>query len=382
MAGIVPIGLTERGTNRLAWTSEDAAAAEWFGEQAAEIGLTAVRDPAGNLWACPDRPPPWWGVGSHLDSVRDGGRFDGALGVAAAFEIAARSSRPVAVISFADEEGARFNTPTFGSRALAGILDVETTLARTDDDGVPLRVALADAGVDPAGVSAAPEWIRRLRGFIELHIDQTRELQAAGFAVGVVSALAARTRVAATVHGAADHAGTTRGRERHDALHAAAKLIVAAHAEAGHDHDLVITCGRILVEPNALTTVAGSVRLWLDARASVREVVVGWRERVDEAAAAVARETQVRIALETQSDSAPTEFDETVRRALRQSAGDAPEVVCFAGHDAGMLAARVPAGMLLVRNPTGVSHSANEQVDLADAAVGATAITTALDGLA
>ncbi len=119
LADLVPIGRDETGaTTRLAWTREDEEAAAWFARRSEAIGRRMERDPAGNLWACPDTPPPWSAAGSHLDSVRDGGRFDGALGVAAAFAVAERL--PVAVISFADEEGARFNTPTFGARAHVG----------------------------------------------------------------------------------------------------------------------------------------------------------------------------------------------------------------------------------------------------------------------
>ena len=144
----------------------------------------------------PDAPAPWWATGSHLDSVRRGGRFDGALGVAAGFAVAARARAPVAVIAFADEEGARFNTPTFGSRALAGRLDVADVLARTDDDGVTLADAMRAAGADPGGLAEAPAWLERLRGFLELHIDQTRDLARAGAPAGTVRALASRMRLA------------------------------------------------------------------------------------------------------------------------------------------------------------------------------------------
>src|SRR5205807_1307909 len=136
LAGLQQIGVGPAGVSRLAWTPEDAACREWFERQAGELGLEVRRDPAGNLWACPATDPPWWGVGSHLDSVRGGGRFDGPLGVACGFEIASCSEQPVAVISFADEEGARFNTPTFGSKALAGKLDLGTVLDRRDDNGI------------------------------------------------------------------------------------------------------------------------------------------------------------------------------------------------------------------------------------------------------
>src|SRR5829696_1103219 len=160
LADLTPIGLDEDGgTTRLAWTREDEEAAGWFARRAGAIGRTMERDPAGNLWAVPDTPGPWWAAGSHLDSVRSGGRFDGALGVAAAFAVAEHA--PIAVISFADEEGARFNTPTFGSRALVGRLEADDAIARVDDHGVTLADAMAGAGVDPAGLARAPEWLEK-----------------------------------------------------------------------------------------------------------------------------------------------------------------------------------------------------------------------------
>src|SRR5262249_18478394 len=169
----------------------------------------AWRDAAGNRWATPrGSDGPWWAVGSHTDSVRDGGAYDGALGVAAAFAIAAASDAPLAVISFQDEEGARFNTPTFGSRALTGALP-DRVLDRNDDDNVTPADAMRAAGVDPDGLHSATDGLRKLRGFLELHIDQSTDLAERGVPYGVVSSLAARLRVRATLHGVADHAGTT-----------------------------------------------------------------------------------------------------------------------------------------------------------------------------
>ena len=260
LADLVPIGLDETGaTTRLAWTDEDEQAAAWFARRAAALGRRMERDPAGNLWACPDTPPPWWAVGSHLDSVRAGGRFDGALGVAAGFAVAERA--PVAVVSFADEEGARFNTPTFGSRALVGRLDVDDALDRVDEHGVTLGDAMAAVGVDPAGLASTPEWLDRLAGFLELHIDQTRDLTAARAPAGVVTRLAARLRLQVELTGRADHAGTTPREERHDALAAAARVIVRADAEAAQRLGMVFTAARLEVEPNAATTVPRLVRL-------------------------------------------------------------------------------------------------------------------------
>jgi N-carbamoyl-L-amino-acid hydrolase len=310
--------------------------------------------------------------------VRGGGRYDGALGVAAGFAVAERSRAPVAVIAFADEEGARFNTPTFGSRALAGRLDVADALARTDDDGVTIAAAMRDAGADPDRLGEAPEWLARLRGFLELHIDQTRDLERAGSPAGAVSGLASRMRLALTFAGRADHAGTTRRDERRDAMAAAARVIVAADELAGSDRDFLVTASRILVEPNAFTTVPAAVRLWIDGRTPDPQLLVAWRDalaaRVQELAAA----TGVEIALATASHTPGVSFDATVRRAL----GDLPEVLSFAGHDAGIVAERLPTGMVFVRNATGVSHAPDEAIDLADAAVAAQALVGALEALA
>ena len=394
MAGVEPIGLGPDGTTRLAWTAQDAATRAWFAAQADEAGLEVQRDPAGSLWAVPDVPPPWWALGSHLDSVRGGGRFDGALGVAAAFEVATRARRPVAVLSFADEEGGRYNTPTFGSRALVGRLDLDDVLARRDDDGIALAEAMAADGVDPGGLGGAPEWLGRLRGFLELHIDQSRDVAAAGVPAGVVRALASRMRLHARLRGEADHAGTTRRGERRDALAAAARLIVATAELAEHEPGFVTTATRILVEPNALTTVPADVRLWVDARSPDPAAVTRWRNELDGVAGVLAGQTGVDVELETQSHSAGVTFDDEVRGALSAAADDrdgdgggasggvaAPELVCFAGHDAGVLAERLPAGMVLVRNRRGVSHAPEEHVDLDDAAVGASILLRALERL-
>jgi N-carbamoyl-L-amino-acid hydrolase len=365
LAGLEPIGLGADGTTRLAWTEELAAAEGWFGEQARAAGLRVERDPAGSLWAVPDGDGPWWATGSHLDSVRRGGRFDGALGVAAGFAVAERVPG-VAVIAFADEEGARFNTPTFGSRALAGRL-AGGVLDRVDDDGVSLADAMRSYGV-ASHPADARSWLDRLRGFVELHIDQTRDLARLDAPAGSVRSLAARMRLALRFEGRADHAGTTPRSERQDALAAAARVIVAADELGGED--VLVTASRMLVSPNAFTTVPSDVRLWIDARTPDGERLIEWRGSVVEAASGAS--------VETVSHSDAVEFDPGVRAAF----GSLPELVCFAGHDAGILAPRIPAGMVFVRNATGVSHSPDEHVELDDAAVAAGALQTALERLA
>jgi N-carbamoyl-L-amino-acid hydrolase len=396
LAGLDRIGVDSDGeVNRLAWSDEDAACRAWFERQAADVGLSVKRDPAGNLWACPETDPPWWGVGSHLDSVRGGGRYDGPVGVACAFEIAARSRRPIAVLSFADEEGARFNTPTFGSKALAGRLDLPAVLDRRDDDGVSLRDAMRAAGIDPDAIAKARDWLpAKLAGFVEIHIDQTTELARAGEPVGVVSALAARTRLELTFTGRADHAGTTPRSERRDALSAAARLIVGVEEEAGAERSLdgehgplTVTASRIITRPNAPTTITAEVRLSIDARAPSFGAIDAWRARLDGLAGEIQRRSGVTIEVAVASRTDAREFDAALRAALTRATESvlgrsAPELVCFAGHDAGVVAEHLPAAMLFVRNPTGVSHSPEEAIDLEDAALAARVVARALEELA
>lgn len=384
LAGLDAIGVRPDGeVNRLAWTEEDAASRAWFEQQAVAAGLMAERDPAGNLWARPEHDPPWWGIGSHLDSVRSGGRFDGPLGVACGFEIAATTSLPIAVLSFADEEGARFNTPTFGSKALTGRLDLPAVLARRDDRGIALGDAMHAAGLDPDRLSEEPRRLGRLAGFVEVHIDQTTELARAGEPVGIVRSLASRRRLQASFTGRADHAGTTPRPERRDALAAAARLIIIADELGAEYPSLTVTTSRILARPNAPTTIASEVRLWIDARAPATPAIDAWQRRLQEFAGELATRMRVEIELSVASRSEAQEFSPAVRADLARATElvlghTAPELLCFAGHDAGILAERVPAAMLFVRNASGVSHSPEETIDLEDAAIAARVVERAL----
>jgi N-carbamoyl-L-amino-acid hydrolase len=375
LAGLEGIGRREEGIWRLAWTAEDAACREWFERQAADSGLAVERDPAGNMWARPASPPPWWGIGSHLDSVRGGGRFDGPLGVACGFEIAAaRGGVPLSVIAFEDEEGARFNTPTFGSKALTGRLDLPAVLERRDDDGVTIAEAMRAAGTDPERIVDAPQWLERLAGFIEVHIDQTRDLARAGAPVGIVSALANRLRLEVRLDGRADHAGTTPREERRDALSAAARAIVAAEELGARHPELTVTTSRITAEPNAPTTIASRVCLWIDARSPDSAAIDAWLDELTD----TLRSGPVPVAIAIASQSPDQAFDPEVRHTLADVGaeligGPVPEVICLAGHDAGVLAAKVPAAMVFVRN---------ENVDLADAEVAVELVRRALRSLA
>jgi N-carbamoyl-L-amino-acid hydrolase len=383
LARLDGIGTGQHGVTRLAWSEEDAACRAWFEDQAVRTGLRVARDPAGNLWACPEAEPPWWGVGSHLDSVRGGGRYDGPLGVACGFEIAASSPHPIVVISFADEEGARFNTPTFGSKALAGKLDVTAILSRRDDDGVSVADAMRGAGLDPGGVVDAAAWRSRLSGLFEIHIDQSTDVARAGTAVGIVSSLAARVRLEVELRGRADHSGTTPPEERRDALATAARLIVAAEELA---RGVTVTTSRLLIEPNAPTTIPALVKMWVDVRALDGGEIERWLAEFARIARERAERSGVELTIGIASHSDATPFAEDLRSRLSLAgeallAAPAPQVVCFAGHDAGVLADKLPTSMVLVRNTTGVSHSPQEHVSLDDAAVAARVVAIAIDDI-
>jgi acetylornithine deacetylase/succinyl-diaminopimelate desuccinylase-like protein len=205
----------------------------------------------------------------------------------------------------------------------------------------------------------------------------------AGVPIGIVSALAGRMRLEVTLTGQADHAGTTPPAQRRDALGTAARLIVAAEELGAERPGMRVTSSRILVEPNATTTVAAHVRLWIDARAPETVRLDDWLAAVRPRTAELAERARVEIAVAVASRSESRTFSPEIREALHRAGVEAlgrevPEVVCFAGHDAGVLAAKIPAAMVLVRNPTGVSHSPEESVAFEDAEVGVGVIERAI----
>jgi len=385
------------GYRRYAWTAEDHVLREWFADQAGRRGLEVADDRVGNLWACwgdPDatRPDGSTGgvvTGSHLDSVPQGGAFDGPLGVVSAFaavdtlRAAGLTPRiPLGVACFGDEEGARFGIACAGSRLLTGALGAERALALADADGVTLADALRAAGRDPDGLGPDPETLRRVRGFVELHVEQGRALaDPAAYdqttsAVGVGSVIWPHGRWRFDIPGAANHAGTTRLEDRDDAVLTLAQLVVAART-AAERHAGVATMGKVRVEPNGVNAIASHVTAWLDARSADETHV---RAIVDELSA----EAQRRGArLVEESWTATTRFDAGLVGRLAATLGPGTPVLgTGAGHDAGVLAAHgIPAAMLFVRNPTGISHSPAEHADPADRHAGVAALAAVLADL-
>jgi len=382
---LAPIGRRpDGGYDRFAWTAVDAELRSWFRRTAEGIGLAVEPDRNGNLWA-------WWGTpgpgavvtGSHLDSVPAGGAYDGPLGVVSALLAVAdlrcrgvRPARPLAVVVFADEEGARFGVACAGSRLSTGSLDPDTARQLTDAAGTSLAGAVAAAGVDPAGLGRDEETLGRVGCFVELHVEQGRALQQP---VGVATAIWPHGRWRCTFTGRADHAGTTRLVDRSDPVLPFAATALAARDAAARLGALA-TYGRVQVVPGGTNVVAASVTAFLDARAPDEATLTALVDDVRTAAAHHATGHGVRVELVEESRSPAVRFDAGLRDRLATLL-DAPLLPTGAGHDAGVLAAHVPTAMLFVRNPTGTSHSPAETADRADCLAGVAALTAVLQEL-
>lgn len=379
-----PIGRTATGGyRRFAWTREDHTLREWFAGEAAARGLSLMEDRAGNQWA-------WWGapgqgngvvLGSHLDSVPDGGAYDGPLGVVSAFAAVDQAradgfspSKPVAIVNFGDEEGARFGVACAGSRLITGALTADTALALTDSSGVTMAAARRQAGA-LGDLGPDPETLSRIGCFVELHVEQGRALVFEDAVVGVGTSIWPHGRWRISVPGRANHAGTTALVDRDDALLKAAALVQAARA-AAEENGCVATVGRLDVQPGGVNAIAEHVDVWLDARGASASAVTACVAQIEGDAQALG------ATLHQLSWTADTPFDPALATRLSQLLG-APMLSTGAGHDAGILAnAGIPTAMLFVRNPTGVSHAPDEFATPEDCLAGVSALTRVLKELA
>lgn len=375
------------GANRPGLSDAEEEAHRLVGGWMEEAGLTVSRDRAGNLYGRvtgrdPALPEVW--IGSHLDSVPLGGRYDGALGVVAALEAAAslteRPERTIAVVAFRDEEGWRFGHGFLGSRAVSGGVDA-AALDRRDRAGVSVRDALAELGL---GFEPGASWLVPAPGaFVELHIEQGPVLAGMGVAVGVVDSIVGIVELEIVFQGVGGHAGTTPMDGRRDAALCAATFQVAAAQVARGIPAAVVTVGSIAVEPGAGNVVPRRARLVVDARAPDAARVAELEEGIRNAAARAAGEHGCSLEVTAAAHVAPVRCDPLVVEVLGRAAQSAPHLASGAGHDAQILgAAGVPVGMLFVRSLAGgISHSPLEDTAEADIAVSVAVLTRALPEL-
>ncbi|MFD4539765.1 allantoate amidohydrolase [Streptomyces bauhiniae] len=395
-AELLPLGRhpASGGYRRYAWTPADAECRDWFKEQAEGRGLAYEVDRNGNQWAWLGDPAEGDAVvtGSHLDSVPDGGAFDGPLGVVSSFaaldELRRREAtfdRPLGIVNFGDEEGARFGLACVGSRLAAGQLTVEQARLLTDGDGITLPKAMAAAGYDPDAIGADPERLARIGAFVELHVEQGRALDLSGDQVGIASSIWPHGRWRFDFRGEANHAGTTRLADRRDPMPTYAETVLAARREA-ELAGAVATFGKISVEPNGVNAIPSLVRGWLDSRAPGQEALDAVLDGITRAAREYADAHGIDLDVTRESFTPVVEFDHALRDELGRLLGrdtglTVPVLGTGAGHDAGILSGTVPTAMLFVRNPTGVSHSPAESATEDDCVAGVRALADVLEGL-
>ncbi|MGV9269870.1 allantoate amidohydrolase [Kitasatospora sp. NPDC003701] len=396
-AELLPVGrsASSGGYRRFAWNSADAECRAWFEEQARRRGLTYELDRNGNQWAWLGDPAGEGAIvtGSHLDSVPDGGAFDGPLGVVSSFaaldELRGRGAefdRPLAIVNFGDEEGARFGVACIGSRLTAGVLGRDQAFELRDADGVRLPDAMERAGYDPAAIGADGDRLARIGAFVELHVEQGRYL-AEDQPVGVAGAIWPHGRWRFDFHGEANHAGTTRIEDRRDPMLTYANTVLAARKKA-RTAGALATFGKVAVEPNGTNAIASLVRGWLDSRAADEATLTALVEEIERAAYERGDRDGVRVELTRESYTPVVEFDAPLRDRLARrlnkagAPGGVPILPTGAGHDAGILASAIPTAMLFVRNPSGVSHSPAEHAETADCLAGVAALADVLEDLA
>ncbi|WP_101297222.1 M20 family metallo-hydrolase [Halegenticoccus soli] len=395
-----------RGRTVLAGTDANRRAREYFVDRLRDAGLSATVDAVGNVagtWTPASADPSAAPVaaGSHLDSVPEGGVFDGPLGVYAALESvrAAQEAglepeRPISVVCFTEEEGQRFSNGLLGSSVAAGDRTAEEALALEDDKGVTLDAALSDIGFRGEGVLDAAEW----DAWFELHVEQDTRLERAGAAesasvagtdcpVGVVTTITGITHCEVTIRGEANHAGATPMGERTDALAAASEFVLDVEAAAedvvrDSSETAVATVGSLSVRPNATNVVPGAVEMGVD----VRDVAYESMQTLVEAARAslglLERERGVETEFSRPFDLEPTPMSERLRRAAHRAGEEAGietvDLHSGAAHDTMHVASATDAALLFAPSRDGISHNPREWTDWGDCATATRVLAGAL----
>ncbi len=397
-ADLAPVGRSagSGGYFRQPFATAETELRAWFVAQASARGLSVEADGIGNVvawWTPPDgMTRPGVLTGSHLDSVLDGGAYDGPLGVVSALAavdlLRSRGfvpARPIGVSVFAEEEGSRFGLACLGSRLAAGAMTWSAARELRDRDGVFLADAMAAAGLAPTdGEDKAWALADRVECFVELHVEQGRDLVDRGAAVGVASEIWPHGRYRFDFTGEANHAGTTRMEDRRDPMLTYALTALAADKQARLAGQRA-TFGRLDVAPNGTNAVPSRVTAWLDARCSSDDALAALVAAISAQGTDRAGRDGTALAVTAESVSGAVVFDPALAAlvAADHEGGDWPIIPTMAGHDAGILsAAGIPTTMLFVRNPTGVSHSPAEHAEIADCLVGVSALADTLERLA
>ena len=347
---------------------------EWLAAAGAEVTV----DAAGNLrgfYAAAQPAAPRLLLGSHLDTVPNAGAYDGVLGVVIAIALIEslehrRLPFAIEVIGFSEEEGVRFGLPFIGSRALVGTLD-EELLNRQDTNGISVRNAIRDYGLSPGDISRAVLSDDTL-AYLEFHVEQGPVLESIGRSLGAVDAIAAQTRMTFEFLGRANHAGTTPMHLRHDAVAAAAEWIIAVERTANNHPGLVATVGQIEAKPGATNVIAAEARVTLDVRHKSNDIRDGAIYALVRQAHEIAERRGLTLRQSVQLSQRAVTMDpflvDQIQEAIRSTGCQPHRMTSGAGHDAMILAEKVPAAMIFLRSPGGISHDPAESVEVEDVA--------------
>jgi allantoate deiminase len=341
-------------------------------------GLTVTVDPIGNIRGSLEGSrtgAPRLFMGSHLDTVPGAGAFDGVLGVMLALSLieALDSQKPacgIEILGFSEEEGVRFGIPFLGSRAFTGTLD-RGTLERQDARGITMAQAIRDFGLDPDRLDEAVCQSSSL-GYAEFHIEQGPVLESLDIPVGVVDAIAGQTRLESVFRGKTNHAGTTPMHLRRDALPAASEWVLDVEREAFGTPGLVATVGSITAIPGASNVISGEVRATLDVRHADNSLRTAAAGRIMDRGKAIAERRRLDWAsdlrLEQSAVPCDPELTDIMARSVEMTGFPVHRMVSGAGHDAMVMASRMPVAMLFIRSPEGISHHSAETVRIEDVA--------------
>ncbi|TMW70463.1 M20 family metallo-hydrolase [Alteribacter natronophilus] len=373
------------GFTRLSYTDEEWAALACFKEKAEELGLSVRQDEAGNVIARwePERDEerrlPAVATGSHLDTVANGGGYDGAAGVLCALGAVKKlrdsgfsPRRPIEVICFASEESARFGVSTIGSKAMSGLLDALSLKDVTDRDGVTVKEAVESRGLNWDGIGSAERARDEIASFLELHIEQGMRVEEAGAHFGAVTAIACPIRLHVNISGKAGHTGTTPMNRRQDAFAAAAPLVTFVYERAGelseqNELPIVATCSTVDVTPNVMNVIPGKADIGVDIRSvddSIKEQLEG---EIRNKCAEIEQSYDVGIAVEKLVHNPSVFLDADVHGkilAAGEETGLTPYVLeSGAGHDVMNMQAKWPSGMIFIPCRDGLSHHPDEHAD-------------------
>ena len=362
--------------------------AQWMCEAGMSVRIDATGNVVGRREGSTPQAPAIL-IGSHIDTVRDAGQFDGCLGVligiAVVAELAARQvvyPFAIEVLAFGDEEGMRFPSALGGSRALAGTFD-PAVLDECDEQGVSRRQALVAFGCDPGTIASEARNAATALGYVEVHIEQGPVLEAEDLAVGVVTAISGATRGVVEVTGETGHAGTVPMHGRRDALAAAADMVLAIEARAKGEKDLVATVGRLNLTNAAGNTIPGKVQFSLDVRAPLDAQRATAVADIKAAIARIAAQRNVAAQVTLTHDAAATPCDARLMQLLSDGIKSiglrVRHLPSGAGHDAMAFRGRLPVAMLFVRCKGGISHHPAEHASAADIDVAARVLLTFID---